>query len=53
VWKLLIANFYRMLGKVPVFMSRGIILKCIFKYWDGEAWAGSFWLRVGTGARCL
>jgi hypothetical protein len=30
-----------------------IILKCIFKKWDGEAWTGLIWLRIGTGARHL
>jgi hypothetical protein len=27
----------------------GIILKYIFKKWDGEAWTGLIWLRVGKG----
>jgi hypothetical protein len=26
-----------------------IILKRIFKKWDGEAWTGLIWLRIGTG----
>jgi hypothetical protein len=26
-----------------------IILKLIFKKWDGEAWTGLLWLRIGTG----
>jgi hypothetical protein len=26
-----------------------IILKWIFKKWDGEAWTGLLWLRIGTG----
>jgi hypothetical protein len=26
-----------------------IILKCIYKNWDGEAWARLIWLRIGTG----
>jgi hypothetical protein len=26
-----------------------IILKWIFKKWDGEAWTGLIWLRIGTG----
>ena len=26
-----------------------IILKCIFKRWDGEAWTESVWLKDGTG----
>jgi len=26
-----------------------IILKCIFKKWDGEAWTGLIRLRIGTG----
>jgi hypothetical protein len=30
-----------------------IILKWIFKKWDGEAWTGLFWLRTPTGGRCL
>jgi hypothetical protein len=26
-----------------------IILKWIFKKWDGEAWTGLLWFRIGTG----
>jgi hypothetical protein len=26
-----------------------VILKSIFKKWDGEAWTGLVWLRIGTG----
>jgi hypothetical protein len=26
-----------------------IILKRIFKKWDGGAWTGLIWLRIGTG----
>jgi len=26
-----------------------IILRCIFRKWDVWAWAGSSWLRIGTG----
>jgi len=26
-----------------------IILKWIFKKWDGEAWTGLLWLRTGIG----
>jgi hypothetical protein len=26
-----------------------IILKLIFKKWDGGAWSGLIWLRIGTG----
>jgi hypothetical protein len=26
-----------------------IILKWIFKKWDGEAWAGLIWVRIETG----
>jgi len=26
-----------------------IILKCIFKKWDGKAWTELIWLRIGTG----
>jgi len=29
-----------------------VILKCAFKKWDGEAWVGFFWLRIGTSAGC-
>jgi len=27
-----------------------ILLKCIFRNWDGEAWTGLIWLRIGTGS---
>jgi hypothetical protein len=30
-----------------------IILKLIFKKWDGEAWIGLFWLRRGTAGGLL
>jgi hypothetical protein len=30
-----------------------IILKLIFKKWDGEAWAGLSWLRIRTGGGLL
>jgi len=30
-----------------------IILKWIFKKWDGRAWAGLIWLRIGTGGRSV
>jgi hypothetical protein len=30
-----------------------IILKWIFKKWDGVAWTGLLWLRIGTGGGLL
>jgi hypothetical protein len=30
-----------------------IILKWIFKKWDGRAWTGPIWLRIGTGGGLL
>jgi len=30
-----------------------ILLKWIFKEWDGVAWTGLIWLRVGTGGGLL
>ena len=30
-----------------------VILKWIFRKWDGEAWTGLLWLRGGTGGGCL
>ena len=32
-------------------LDEKIILKLIFKKWDGEAWTGSSWLRISTGDR--
>jgi hypothetical protein len=26
-----------------------MVLKWIFKTWDGETWAGLIWLRIGPG----
>jgi hypothetical protein len=26
-----------------------IILRCLFRKWDVEAWTGSSWLKIGTG----
>jgi hypothetical protein len=36
----------------PVVDGR-IILKCVFKKWDGRAWIGLIWLRIGTGGGLL
>jgi hypothetical protein len=30
-----------------------IIFKRIFKKWDGRAWTGLIWLRIGTGGGLL
>jgi hypothetical protein len=30
-----------------------IILKWLYRKWDGEAWTGFIWLRIGTGGRQL
>jgi hypothetical protein len=30
-----------------------IIVKWIFKKWDGEAWTGLMWLKIGTGGGLL
>jgi hypothetical protein len=30
-----------------------IILKLIFKKWDGMAWPGLIWLRIGAGGGLL
>jgi hypothetical protein len=43
-------------GKKPLGTLRsrwGIILRWIFKKWDGETWTGLIWLRIGTGSGFL
>jgi hypothetical protein len=30
-------------------VDKRIILKGFFKKWDGSAWAGLIWLRIGAG----
>jgi hypothetical protein len=30
-----------------------IIIKWLFKEWDGGAWTGLIWLRIGTGGGLL
>jgi hypothetical protein len=30
-----------------------ILLKFIFKEWDGETWSGLIWLRIETSGRLL
>ena len=30
-----------------------IILKFILETWDGDAWTGSIWLRIGAGGGLL
>jgi hypothetical protein len=32
-----------------VLVDGRIILKWIYKEWDGEAWTGLIWLRIGVG----
>jgi hypothetical protein len=34
-------------------IDRRIILKWIFKMWDGWVWTGLSWLRIGTGGGLL
>ena len=29
------------------------ILILIFNKWDGEAWTGLIWLKIGTGSRLI
>ena len=40
-------------GKRPLGRPGRIILRWIFRKWDGEAWTGLIWLRIGTGGRHL
>jgi hypothetical protein len=37
----------------PYIDGRIIIIKCIFKKWDGVAWTESICLRIGTGGGLL
>jgi hypothetical protein len=34
-------------------LDERIILKSIFKKWDGGSWTGMIWLRIGTGGGLL
>jgi hypothetical protein len=34
-------------------VDKRIILKLVFKRWDGEAWTGLIWLRIATGGGLL
>jgi len=34
-------------------VDESIILKCILKKWDGKAWTGLIWFRIGTGGEHL
>jgi hypothetical protein len=43
-------------GKRPLVISRcrwDDISELIFKRWDGGAWTGFVWFRIGTGGRLL
>jgi hypothetical protein len=45
----LIKNKLMFFRKEDLGLDGMIILKCIFKRWNGEAWTGLIWLRIGTG----
>ena len=48
------SNAYRVLvGKETIWKNRNVILNCIIKKWDGQAWNGLLWPRIGTGVRRL
>jgi hypothetical protein len=34
-------------------LYRRIILNWVFKKWNGEAWTGLIWQRIGTGVSLL
>jgi hypothetical protein len=36
-------------GKKPLGRPR-IVIRWIFRKWDGGAWIGMIWLRIGTGS---
>ena len=43
-------------GRKPLGSPRSngrIILNCIFETWDGGAWAGLIWFRIGTDGGLL
>jgi hypothetical protein len=40
-------------GRRPLGRPRRIILNWIFKKWDGMAWPGLIWIRIGTGGGLL
>jgi hypothetical protein len=40
--------YFSVFRKSITFFNGRIILKCILDKWDGEAWTGSIWLRIGT-----
>ena len=44
-----IKNTLTFFRKKDLGLGGTIILKCIFKTWDGETWTGMIWLRIGTG----
>jgi len=34
--------------KLHLGVNGKIIFKWVYRKWDGEAWTGLFWLRIGT-----
>ena len=46
-------NLFALKTKSVARVDGRIILRWIFRKWDGRAWTGFIWLRIGTGGWIL
>jgi hypothetical protein len=49
VYRVLVGNLRKRHHLEELGVDGRIVLRWIFRMWDGRAWTGLIWLRIGTG----